>query len=82
MQEVIVRFKNRRTLKVLNILSKYLGFKISVAKKQEKSSVYYINGIPVERGDSKIDLEGLNAIFTDQTFDAKHLRESVWQRKG
>lgn len=84
MREVVIKYKNPKTLKALNVLGEYLGFTIadSEKKEQKKNDVYHINGIPVESGDRKIDIQDLSAIFTAKDIDAKTLRKSAWQRKG
>lgn len=81
MHEVVIKYKNRKTLKALTALGEYLGFTIADSERKEKKEVYYINGVPVESGDPKIDMQDLTSIFTGQDIDAKTLRESVWQRK-
>jgi len=81
MHEVVIKYKNRKTLKALTALGEYLGFTIADSERKEKKDVYHINGVPVESGDPKIDMQDLTSIFTGQDIDAKTLRESVWQRK-
>lgn len=55
-------------------LSEYLGFTIADPKKKEKKDIYHINGIPIESGDPKIDMQDLTLIFTGEHIDAKTLR--------
>lgn len=81
MHEVVIKYKNRKTLKALTALGEYLGFTIADPERTEKREVYHINGIPVESGDPKIDMQDLTTLFTDEAIDAKTLRESAWQRK-
>lgn len=52
MHEVVIKYKNRKTLKALTALGEYLGFTIADPEKKEKKEreVYHINGIPVESG--------------------------------
>lgn len=80
MHEVVVKYKNPKTLKALTALGEYLGFTIADPEKKEKE-VYHINGIPVESGDPKVDMQDLSTIFTGEDIDAKTLRNSAWQRK-
>lgn len=56
MHKVVIKYKNQKTLKVLTALGEYLGFSIADPEKEEKKDIYHINGIPVESGDSKVDL--------------------------
>ncbi|MBD1432523.1 hypothetical protein H8B06_06795 [Sphingobacterium sp. DN00404] len=81
MHEVVIKYKNQKTLKALTALGEYLGFSIADSEKEEKKEIYHINGIPVESGDPKIDMQDLTTIFTGEDIDAKTLRESAWQRK-
>lgn len=82
MHEVVIKYKNRKTLKALTALGEYLGFTIAdPEKKEKKEEVYHINGIPVESGNPNIDMQDLTTIFTGEDIDAKTLRESAWQRK-
>ena len=81
MHEVVIKYKNHKTLKALTALGEYLGFTIAEPEKEEKNEIYHINGVPVESGDRAIDIQGLTDIFTKENIDAKALRESAWQRK-
>lgn len=81
MHEVVVKYKNQKTLKALTALGEYLGFTIANPEEKEKKTVYEINGIPVESGDKEVDIQDLTSIFTGESIDAKTLRESAWQRK-
>jgi len=81
MNEVVIKYKNQKTLRALTALSEYLGFTIAEPEAKAKNSVYHINGVPVQSGNPKADIQDLATIFTEQDFDAKILRESAWQRK-
>ena len=81
MHEVVIKYKNHKTLKALTALGEYLGFTIAEPEKEEKNEIYHINGVPVESGDRAIDIQGLTDIFTKENIDAKALRKSAWQRK-
>lgn len=81
MHEVVVKYKNQKTLKALMALGEYLGFTVTEPSSPKKDSVYEINGVPVESGDPSIDIHELNAIFTGKDIDAVSLRKSAWQRK-
>ena len=82
MHEVIVKYKNQRTLKALTALGEYLGFTLSEPDAKTKNATYEINGVPVESGDPSIDVHELNTVFTGKDVDASKLRKSAWQRKG
>lgn len=81
MYEVVIKYKNRKTLKVLAVLGEFLGFTIAIPDKKHKDKMYYINGIQILQRDAKIDIKDINAIFTGKDIDAKNLRKSAWQRK-
>lgn len=81
MYEVVIKYRNRKTLKALTALGEYLGFTIAETEAKRDKEVYHINGIPVESGDSGIDVQDLITIFTGEDIDAKTLRESAWQRR-
>lgn len=83
MYEVVVRFKGARAIKVLRTLGKCLGFTIVYPKEgnAEEKEVFHINGVPIERGDPKINIEDLTTIFTEEDIDARTLRESTWHHK-
>jgi len=80
MHEVVIKYKNKKTLKVLTALGEYLGF--TIIDPNRKKNIYHINGTPVESGDPKIDMQDLTTIFKGEDIDAKTLRESTWQRKN
>ncbi len=83
MKEVIVKYKDSKTLEVLKSLAKYFDFSITSAKKSsaKKNRYEYINDIPVVLGDNSIDIKQLNTIFTGKNLDAKKLRAEAWQRQ-
>ena len=78
MHEVVIKYKNPKTLRALTALGESLGFSIADSEKQEKKEIYHINGIPVERGDPTIDMQDLTTIFTDAGIDAKRIRTKSW----
>lgn len=81
MYEVIIKYKNRKTLKTLAVLGEFLGFTVAIPDKKYKGKIYYINGVQIQQGDAKIDIKDVKTIFTAKDIDAKNLRKSAWQRK-
>ncbi|MHC8949439.1 hypothetical protein [Sphingobacterium hungaricum] len=81
MHKAVIKFKNKKTLKVLSALSDYLGFTILDSKEMEDAEVYHIEGVPIQKGDPQVDIEELNNIFTKENMDAKSIRESAWKRR-
>ncbi|MGV8095712.1 MAG: hypothetical protein AB2L24_28000 [Mangrovibacterium sp.] len=80
MKEVIIKYKNPKTLEAIKALSKYLDFSVDVPRPVKREKLEYINGVPVIPGDDSIDISELNSIFTGKGLDAKNLRISGWQR--
>jgi len=80
MKEVIIKYKNPKTLEAIRALSKYLDFSIDVPKRVKREKLEYINGVPVIPGDNSIDISELTSIFTGKGLDAKSLRTTGWQR--
>ena len=50
MPEVIIKYKNPGTLKILKSLAKYLDFKVS----KEKSNEYSVNGVTIVKRDLNV----------------------------
>lgn len=80
MPEIIIKYKNAKTLQILRDFAKYFDFVIS-SKKTKKAEEFSIRGVTVVSGDSSIDISGLEEIFTNKNIDAKVLRSEAWQRK-
>lgn len=83
MKEVIIKYKDSKTLEILKGLARYFNFSISFPEKANvaKKEYDYINGVPVIPGDSSIDIKALRTIFTGKNLDARKLRTEEWQRQ-
>ena len=79
MPEIIIKYSDSKTLKVLKTLSQYLNFTLSTPSKKGKKE-FFINGVPAIPGDSSIDISEMKEIFTGRNIDAKKLRQKAWQR--
>jgi glutamine amidotransferase PdxT len=79
MPEVIIKYKNRRTLEALKDFSKYFDFEIAAVK--SKTDITEINGVAIIPGDSSINIDGMKKIFTGKNISANELRRSAWNRK-
>jgi hypothetical protein len=79
MPEVIVKYKNKRTLEALQDFAKYFGFEISLPTKKKEKQID-INGVTVIPADKSIDISELTEIFTNKNINASELRNSAWQR--
>ena len=84
MPDIIISYKNQKTLKILKELSIYIDFVVSVPrfKANQKSETFAINGVPIVRESDSFDnfnLDEMNEIFSRTNVDAKVLR-SKWRR--
>jgi len=78
MQQVIIKYKNLKTLMLLKDLAKYFDFVISIPQKKTTKT---INGVTIIPGDNSIDTSELTKIFTEKNIDTKKLRQEAWQRR-
>jgi uncharacterized protein YlxP (DUF503 family) len=79
MPEVIIKYKDSKTLKALKALSEYFNFTVATSSKNSKKN-FFINGVSVIAGDSSVDMSEMDKIFSGNKVDAKQLRERAWQR--
>ena len=79
MPELVIKYKDKRTLNVLMDLSKYFYFSISAPKSMKEEKYFLINGVAILSGNSTLDTSELEAIFSNKNLDAKTLREKAWQ---
>ena len=81
MHEVVIKYRNPRTLQLLKDFAKHFDFAIFEIPKSKKKKDFSINGVSIVAGNSEIDTSSLNQIFTGKNIDAKTLRNNAWQRK-
>lgn len=77
MPEVIIKYEDPETLKVLEELSKTMNFEMV----RENNNVYFVNGVAIVKGNKDVDLSDIRQLFTEKNIDAKTLRKEAWQRK-
>ena len=77
MPEVIIKYEDPETLKVLEELSKTMNFEMV----RENDNVYFVNGVAIVKGNKDVDLSDIRQLFTEKNIDAKTLRKEAWQRK-
>ncbi len=83
MKEVIIKYKDSKTLEILKSLARYFNFTILFPKKGKdiKKEYDYFNDVPVVPGDNSIDITELKKIFTGKKLNARKLRTEGWQRQ-
>lgn len=79
MPEIVIKYSDSKTLKVLKALSEYLNFTVSSTSEKKKKE-FVINGIPAIPGDKSVDISEMQEIFSGKNIDAKKLRQKAWQR--
>ena len=79
MPQIIINYKNLKTLEALQDFAKYFDFSIQNIEKStpQKTS---LNGVSIIKGDKTIDLSEMSKIFTGKNINAKELRQKGWER--
>ena len=80
MPEIIVKYKNKRTLEALQDFAKYFDYEISLPECAKKEKQTTLNGVTIISGDSSVDTSELSEIFTGKNINASELRKAAWQR--
>ena len=80
MKKVTITYKNTKTLRVLEAMSRYFGFTLSKPV-ESKEEVNFKNNASIIPGNPAIDISELNSIFSGKNIDATELRKTTWQRK-
>lgn len=82
MNEVIVKYKDHKTLKMLKDIAKYFNFSVIAPGKDKEPGRKEINGVTIISGDKTIDISELESIFSGKNIDPEQLRKKIWQRKS
>jgi hypothetical protein len=80
MPELVIKYKDKRTLEALMDFSKYFDFSVVNPPKVPKTNVSSINGVTIIPADSSVDTSELETIFSGKHLDAKKIRNDAWQR--
>ncbi|RLD50741.1 MAG: hypothetical protein DRJ05_19240 [Bacteroidetes bacterium] len=80
MPELIIKYKDSKTLEILNDLAKYFDYVISFPKPEKRKEIK-INGVTLIEADDSIDITGLSNLFTGKNMNAESLRNEAWQRQ-
>lgn len=82
MPEIVVKYKNKRTLEALRDFAKYFDFEISspdLLEKKEKQ--FNLNGVTIIPADNSVDTTELTELFTGKNIYPLELRKEAWQRR-
>ena len=82
MPEIIVKYKNKKTLEALRDFAKYFDYEISspyINKKRKRDAT--LHGVTIIPADKSIDTADLTEIFTGKNINPSELRNEAWQRK-
>ena len=80
MPELIIKYKNKKTLEVLKDFSKYFDFSVVIPQIITKEKASGSNGVKIIPADKTIDTSELETIFSNKNLDAKQLRNEAWLR--
>lgn len=80
MPELVIKYKNKRTLEALKDFAKYFEFSMELPANANKTKIAGINGVTILPADSSVDTSDLEAIFSGKQIDSKKLRNNSWQR--
>ena len=80
MPELVIKYKNKKTLEALKDIAKYFEFSVVVPAKPNKTKITGINGVTILPADSSVDTSDLEAIFSGKNIDSRKLRNNSWQR--
>lgn len=82
MPEIIVKYKNKRTLEALQDFAKYFDYEISLPDSLEKKEKQiHLKGVTIIPADSSIDTSELTEIFTGKNINPLELRNEAWPRR-
>ena len=83
MPELIIKYKNRKTLEVLKDLAKYFNFSVEMPQISSKTeNKTEINGVTILPFDGTIDTSELESIFSGKSINSKKLRSDAWLRNS
>jgi len=80
MPQIIINYKNPKTLEALKDFAKYFDFSIQNIDKSKPQKTS-LNGVSLISGDKMIDVSDISQIFTGKDIDAKDLRQKAWKRR-
>ena len=78
MHEVVIKYRNPRTLQLLKDFAKHFDFAIFEIPKSKKKKIFSINGVSIVAGNSEIDTSDLNQVFTGKVIDANTMKATEY----
>ena len=80
MPELVIKYKNQKTLDALMDFSKYFDFSVISSPRKDKKKNILINGVTLIPADNSINTSEMEAIFSNKDIDSKQLRVDAWLR--
>ncbi len=80
MPEIVIKYKNQKTLDALMDFSKYFDFSVISSSRKDKKKNILINGVTLIPADNSINTSEMEAIFSNKDIDSKQLRVDAWLR--
>ena len=80
MPELVIKYKNQKTLDALMDFSKYFDFSVISSSRKDKKKNILINGVTLIPADNSINTSEMEAIFSNKDIDSKQLRVDAWLR--
>ena len=80
MPELVIKYKNKKTLEALLAFSRFFDFSVIQPKKAKSENAFQVNGVTLLAADKSVDIKELDAIFSGKNIDSRKLRENAWRR--
>ena len=77
MPEVIVKYKDQKTLKMLKDIAKYFNFSVIDPDHNKEVKRQDIMGVTIIPDNKTIQTSDLESVFTNKSWDAKQLRRKA-----
>ncbi len=74
MPELVIKYKNKKTLEALKDFAKYFEFSLVTPQVISKEKSIKSNGVKIVPADKTINTSELETIFSNKNLDAKQLR--------
>ena len=82
MPEIIVKYKDKRTLEALRDFAKYFDYEIALPESLEnEENQINVNGVTILPAVSSVDTTELTDVFTGKDINPIELRQQAWQKR-